>query len=374
MRNLLKRMFKFLKENESEPLIKILIHKSSLLHNLNEFRNKYPEKTIVPVLKSNAYGHGILEIAEILKNEVDIFVIDSYFEATKLRSNGIKNTLLIIGYVRPECINNSKIKNISYTITSIEALKEIKSKVNIHLKFDTGMHRQGILISEIDDAFNLIRNNSNIHLEGICSHLADSDNTNTDFSLKQINLWNEIVNRTRKEFPNTKYFHLSNTHGHKFSNIIDSNVNRLGIGLYGITRFENMDLKPVLEMNTIVASIKNIKAGDFVGYNNTFKADKDITIATIPLGYYEGLDRNLSNKGFVKIQNIFCPIIGRISMNISTIDVSNVPNIKIGDKVQVISNIYSDLNSIENIAKITSRINYEISVKIPVAIRREIID
>ncbi len=373
MKSWLKRLFKLIKKADTEKLIKINIHKSSLLHNLNEFRNKYPDKMIIPVLKSNAYGHGILEIANILKNEVPIFVIDSYFEAMKLRSDGIKNKLLVIGYVRPECLNNSKIKNISYTITSIDALKEIKSKANIHLKFDTGMHRQGILPDEIESAFSIILNNHNITLEGICSHLSDADNIDEAFSLKQINLWNEIVKKTKEQFPNIKYFHLSNTHGHKFSNIIDSNVNRLGIGLYGITRFENLNLIPVLEMCTIITSIKKIKRGETVGYNNTFKADKDMIIATIPLGYYEGLDRNLSNKGFVKVQNTFCPIIGRVSMNISTIDISSIPDIKIGENVQVISNVYSDLNSIENMAKISSKINYEISVKIPVDICRKIV-
>src|SRR5574343_218298 len=134
-----------------------------------------------------------------------------------------------------------------------------------------------------------------------------------------------------------------------------------------------MELKPVLEMKTIITSIKEIRKGDAVGDNNTFKADKDMKIATLPAGYYEGLDRNLSNRGFVKIRGLFCPFVGRISMNISTIDVSQVKDIKIGDDVQLISTNKNDFNSIESIAKISSKINYEVTVKIPLNIKRIVI-
>lgn len=374
-----------------KPLIYIEISKNRLLHNINEFLKLAPQGRIAPVLKSNAYGHGLIEIAKIieqecrenlkLKESIPFFVIDSYFEALALRSKGIKTPLLIIGYNRPEILLNPNLKNVSYAITSIDTLQKIqytKKSVNIHIKIDTGMHRQGILISEIPDALQIIKKNKKINLEGICSHLSDADNADPSFTKKQIETWNNVVDDIKSEFPNIKYIHLSNTHGHKYSELIKSNVSRLGIGLYGIADgFENiLDLKPVLQMKTIITGIKKIKKGQTVGYNNTFVADKDTAVATVPIGYFEGLDRRLSDKGFFEIgkDKTLCPIIGRISMNISTVDISQASDVKIGDEVVVISNEPDNKNSIQSIAKITQTIPYEIVIYIPEHLKRVVVE
>lgn len=368
----------FKRNSDITPLVTINIFKNALIHNLNEFRKLTPHKSIAPTLKSNAYGHGITLIAKELENEeIPFFVVDSYFEASLLRNENIKTPILIIGYSSIEMIIKNRFKNIYFTIANIDSLRKLSnvanSKIIIHLKIDTGMHRQGLLLDEIDEAFDLIKNNKNIILEGICSHLSDADSNNDSFTNSQIKVWNDLVKKTRENFPNIKYIHLSNTYGHKYSNKIDANTSRLGIGLYGLANIDGLDLKPILEMKTIISGIKKIKKGDSVGYNNTFTADKDMTIATIPLGYYEGLDRRLSNKGYVKIDSIFCKIIGRISMNITTIDVSEINNIKIGDVVQVISNLSDDKNSIHSISEIADTIPYEAIISIPERLRRVIV-
>jgi alanine racemase len=151
---------------------------------------------------------------------------------------------------------------------------------------------------------------------------------------------------------------------------MESNASRLGIGLYGLTDIEDLDLKPALEMKTILTSVKKIKKGETVGYNNTFIAEQDMILATIPVGYYEGLDRRLSNKGWVKIQGIEVPMVGRVSMNITALDVSTIKNAKIGDEVQVISPVASDRNSLRSCAEICQTITYELVVKIPGVIKR----
>ena len=367
------------KKDNISSLVNIEISKSSLLNNLNEFRKIASEKGLAPVLKSNAYGHGLNIIGNLLdKESVEFFVIDSYFEAKKLRNDDIKTPLLIIGYTNTDSIIKNNLKNISFTIANLDTLREIAEKINkktyIHLKFDTGMHRQGILYEDIDLAINLIKNNNKIILDGICSHLADADGETIDETEKQIEIWNSIVNKIKKELPNARYFHLSNTAGHNFIKKIQSNISRLGIGLYGISNIENLNLKPVLKIKTIITGIKNIKSGEKVGYNFTFEAKNNTKIATIPVGYFEAIDRRLSNKGFVKIDNKFCPIIGRVSMNITTIDISNTENIKLDDEVCVISNIKSDINSVENIAKTCNTIPYEILIHIPEHLKRVVVD
>ncbi len=369
----MKKLAKKLMREEANPLITITISKVALLHNLAQFQKIKPENKVVPVLKSNAYGHGLIEVASVLEGKADFFVIDSYFEALALRNEGIKTPLLIIGYVRPETIAKNKLKNISYGISSLDVLHSLSSKAGIHLKIDTGMHRQGILPEELDEALSYIKNNPHITLEGICSHLADADNSDRTYTDKQISLWNSIVVKAKEEFSSLKYIHLSNSYGHDYASKIEANVSRLGLGLYGLADMPELDLKPALEMRTIITSIKKIKAGSAVGYNSSFVASKDMTIATIPVGYYEGLDRQLSNKGNVMIKGQNAPIIGKISMNMSTLDISRLNGLKIGDEVQVISPKKSDENSIRSMAQLAEAITYELVIKIPKDIKRIIV-
>jgi alanine racemase len=212
------------------PLITIEISRSRLIHNINQFIKLAPKSRLAPALKSNAYGHGIIEVAEIIegeirkdnkfRNSIPFFVIDSYFEAIALRAKGIKTPLLIIGYTRPETILNSNLKNVSYAVTDMETLRAIKNSkkvIFVHLKIDTGMHRQGILPEEVDEAIKCIKSNKNITLEGICSHLSDADGQDSTFTDGQIALWNNIVNQISSSIPSIKYFHLSNTYGHLYS-------------------------------------------------------------------------------------------------------------------------------------------------------------
>ena len=374
MKKLLKRLIRGLNHSTTSPLITISLSRSALLHNLNEFKKLAPKGQIAPVLKSNAYGHGIDLIAQELEKEHSpFFIIDSYFEAENLRNEGIKTPLLIIGYVRPETINNSKLKNISYVITSLESLKSITEKTRIHLKIDTGMHRQGILLEEKVGAVAIIKNNPNIILEGICSHFADADNPDPTFTKKQISEWNILVKYFKEQFPTLKYWHISQSPGHIHKGV-EANMTRLGIGLYGLIDVAGLNLKPVLEMKTIITGIKKLKVGDCVGYGCTFIAQQEMIIATIPVGYYEGVDRRLSNKGVIKIGDEFCPIVGRVSMNITTIDISAIPNIKIGDEAIVFSANKQDKNSIENVSKACETISYEIALHIPGQLRRVLVD
>jgi len=399
-----------------EPLIRVEISKKRLIHNLHEFKKIAPKDAhgnpqIAPVLKSNAYGHGLIEVANALQHEhhIPFFIVDSYFEAIALRSKGFRHHILIIGYTRPETIRNSNLNNVSFTVTNIETLRAIAIQkvdrwestggkigfrspllrlrprlVHIHLKIDTGMRRQGILPEEIDEAINLLEHDGvgkrPVVLEGITSHLCDADNDDETFSESQIHLWNKIVERFRHEFKTLKYIHLSATDGHRMTDDIVANVSRIGIGLYGLSQNpainKQLNLLPVLEMKTIVTGIKNLKEGETVGYGNTFKAHQNMKIATIPVGYFEGIDRKLSNNGAILVgpKRIVCPIIGRVSMNITSIDISNAGEVNVGDEVVAISNNPNDANSIVNIAKKCGAISYEIAVHIPAHLKRVVVE
>lgn len=363
--------------SDYRPSVEVLIYRENLLHNLNEYKQKCPQLYFAPVLKSNAYGHGLIEVARILdKEKIAFLVVDSLFEAKILRNEGIKSQILIVGYTSAENISGSRISNTAFAITSLGQLQEINQKLKnekkFHLKIDTGMHRQGILPDEIGEAIEIIQQNKYINLEGVCSHLADADNENESFTQFQINQWEKTVQIFKQNFTTIKFFHLSATAGVKYINQFFSNVVRLGLGLYGInpSLFAKMDLKPVLEMRSIVSSVKNVALGECVGYNATFKADKALKIVAVPVGYFEGVDRRLSNKGYFKIDGTQCPIVGRVSMNITSLDITSVSGVKLGDQALVISRNPQDKNSVENMAKLAGTIPYEILIHVPQHLRR----
>ncbi|MBP6858597.1 MAG: alanine racemase [Candidatus Pacebacteria bacterium] len=381
-----------------QPLITVTISRRRIVENLHRFMEIAPKHTVAPVLKSNAYGHGLIEVAKILEMEhrrptssegiIPFFVIDSYFEALALRAAGIRTPLLVIGYTRPEIIAHARLRGVSFAITSIDTLRHVvnfqpsllnltaRTRISVHLKIDTGMRRQGILPEELSQLGEILRVNPSIVVTGICSHLSDADNADPSSTESQLAIWNEVVKKLTAEYTTIKHIHISNTDGHRFAADAHATLSRLGIGLYGIADAgsigAHLRLEPALRMDTIITGIKKLKRDETVGYGNTFKAESDMTIATIPVGYYEGIDRRLSNIGTVLVgpEDVPCPILGRVSMNITVIDVTHVPDAEIGMKATAISDDPDATNSIVNMAKKCKTIPYEIAVHIPGQLKR----
>lgn len=362
----------------SKPLIRIQISREAIISNYLSFKSA-THLQIAPVLKSNAYGHGLLQIAEILKKvEVPFLVVDSFYEAKMLRRNSVLRPVLVIGFSTLEQIAID-LSDTSYTITSLEMLKEIadnlKIKRKFHLKIDTGMRRQGILPDEINQAVHLIGLNKNIRIDGVCSHFADADGEDKNFTLKQINEWNQAVLLLKQRVEGIRYFHISASAGAFYSKKIQANVLRLGIGLYGVNPSHHLKikLKPAMRMDSVVTMLKKLKAREAIGYNLTYRSSKEKQIAVIPVGYYEGLDRRLSNRGSVIIKGSQCPIIGRVCMNICMVDVDCLPDVGAGDNTTIISDNPKDSNSIEKLAKLCETNPHELLVHIPGHLKREIV-
>lgn len=358
------------------PLIEISIYKDRLLSNLRAFQETQ-QSTIAPVLKSNAYGHGLVEVAKILENELLPFLcVDSYFEAVVLRNEGIRHPLLVLGYTPFPNINTNKLPDVAFAILSISELarltKELKRPQRFHLEIDTGMHRHGIPHEEIGSAVSLIRANRHMVIEGVYSHLADAENVSSNLTPAQISKWNDTARMLQGELPSLRYLHLAATSGSVYAERMNANVMRLGIGLYGIQPHSESSLRllPALSMRAPIASLENIGAGESVGYGATFTATKSMKLATIPVGYYEGLDRRLSGKGFVAVHGTPCAIVGRVSMNIATIDVSAFPELALDEPATIISADLGTKNSVIEIAELCGTIPYEILVHIPAHLRR----
>lgn len=375
MKQLIKKVFK----RQYQPLNIIEVSKERLINNYNYLSSLNDKIKIAPVLKSNAYSHGIKEVATVL-DEVNpvFFCVDSLYEAYELLKSKIKSPILIMGYVYP---GNLSFKNLpfSYAVFDIEQLRGIlknQPQAKVHLFIDTGMHREGIRTDELEGFLKKLTDEEKNSIEGVMSHLALAENSQNSDTKKQINQFKEATELLKKYSIFPKYIHIGNSPGLlnnknlKLSSL--SNASRVGRSLYGISSIKNDYLKQVLKLKTHIIQIKKIKEGEKVGYDFTYQAKKDGIIAVLPIGFYDGIDRRLSNKGVVLIKNKTCPIIGRVSMNFTVVDVTSVKNTKVGDEVIVFSN-NDDENNVVNIAKKIGAIPYEILVHLERSTKRMII-
>lgn len=359
------------------PLVEVGIKKANLLHNLRTYQAAYPNVRIAPVLKSNAYGHDLGLTARLLDREdIAFFMVDSLYEARRLRAAGVRSRIVVMGYVRPVDPMRSRLRDVDFAVTDLAQLQEIASiltrPARFHLKLDTGMHRQGILPAELKEAMRLIKSNENLSLVGLASHLADADGEDDAFSDAQVETWNEMVREVEAQFPTIEFRHLAATKGVRFAEAGRTNVARVGIGLYGYDTAPHgaRAVRPVLELRSFIASIREIPEGDHVGYNATYTATRPTKIATVPVGYYEGYDRRLSNQGSMRVRETDVPVAGRISMNMSTIDVTDAEGVSRGDTVTVISRDPAHANSVASLAMRCATIPYELLVHIPPHLRR----
>ncbi len=330
---------------------------------------------VAPVLKSNAYGHGINELAKKIDTlNAPFLCVDSLFEAYELLKRNVKTKILIMGYIDPVSLNTKKLpfSFVVYDKERIDALNKYQSHAKIHIFVDTGMHREGVDLDELPNLLKYITLKTKLEIEGLMSHLAKSEDYRHPLTRKQV----ENFNKARKileEFDiNPKWVHLGNSSAllnHKRYGKNLGNIARTGLSFYGIDpEGKNKKLKPSLKLMTHISQIKALLKGQSLGYDFTFTAKKNMKIAVLPIGYFDGIDRRLSNNGVVSIKKKYCQIIGRVSMNITVVDISNIKDVRVGDQVIIFSNNRDDKNSIENASKIT--IPYDFLVHLSPLIKR----
>ncbi|MBI2017839.1 alanine racemase [Candidatus Daviesbacteria bacterium] len=379
----------FKKDYQTLNLIEVskanLIHNYKYLSSLNEQSSRASRTKkikVAPVIKSNGYGHGIVEIAKILDQvNAPFFCVDSLYEAYELLKARIKTKILIMGYTNPE---NFKVKKLPfsfalYDLKTAKVLSKYQPECSVHIFVDTGMSREGIQMKDLPLFLEELKGLKYLKVEGLISHFACADDPKNGLNLKQINNLKHVQQIVRKAGFNPKYIHIQNSDGLLRFHLRGCNVNiaRVGLALYGISnshiRSGNVDLKPVLKLKTKIIQIKELKKGDKVGYESLYTAKRNLTVGILPLGYYEGVDLRLSNKGIVFVDGIECPIIGRVSMNITTIDITKVSKPYIGQEVIVYSDNPRGKNSILNCAKICQTIPYELLVNLAESTKRIVI-
>ncbi|PIR47569.1 alanine racemase [Candidatus Uhrbacteria bacterium CG10_big_fil_rev_8_21_14_0_10_50_16] len=363
-------------------LLRVEVSRLALAHNARTLKQLIGGRSLAVVLKSNAYGHGLREVGKIADelDSIDCLVVDSIVEARMLRGIGVRKPILIIGYVPKSRLQElTRLRSVTLVVTSLDQVRDVVRLVHrplsVHIKVDTGMHRQGIAPDQLLETIAVLRTNKSLHLTGLATHFADADGADETMTMDQIRVWNGVVEIYRKHVGEGE-FHVSATAGTQFVEETTASLVRLGIGFYGLdsVRDRSLDLKPALSVWAKITSVKHVYVGDSVGYNATYTATSERTIALIPCGYNEGVDRALSNRGTVFFGSAACPIVGRVSMNMTSIDVTDVSGgVQLEDEVEVISEDRGKANSVEAIAALCDTIPYEVLVRISPSLKRWIV-
>ena len=316
-------------------------------------KNIKKNSKIIMIIKANAYGHGAIEVAKKFDKKIDYFGVANLQEAIELKEAKIKKNILILGSISNEEITDSIKKNIIFTVYDLSQLKFINKlpfkRIKFHLKIDTGMNRLGVSINEIDKILKIINMNTKLNMEGVYTHLAEADIKKSSFTKKQISLFHEIVIKIQKSVNRIDFIHIANSSGILNHNIDFCNTTRPGLMLYGLGT--NKNLNPVMTLKTKIIKLRDLKPGESVSYGRTFIAKSKKKIAIVPIGYADGLPRSLSNKGYLFCKGNKCKILGRVCMDLTMIDVTNVLSPKIGDDVIIFGDKYQSAMDIGKSAK-----------------------
>ena len=327
------------------------------------------------MLKAFSYGSGSYEIANVLQNQrVDYFGVAFADEGVTLRENGIKTPVIVMSPSIPD-FNSIVRYRLEPEIHSFELLDAFQEYllVNqiadypIHVKFDTGMHRLGFVPEEVDRLIGRLKHNRSVKVNSVFSHLAASDESEQDlFTKQQIKIFETVCERLKSELNTDFLRHILNTSGIERFGPAQFDMVRLGIGLYGVSNTFQERLQNVSTFKSIIVQIKHIPPGETIGYGRKGKAVKETKIATIPVGYADGLDRKLSNGGWHFLVNgEEAPIIGNICMDLCMIDITGVES-KVHDEVI----LFGEGISINNLAKQLGTIPYEVLTKVSQRVKR----
>ena len=351
------------------------INLDALSHNLNFYRNKLKNNVkIMCMVKSHAYGAGIVEVAHLLQfHRVDYLSVAYVDEGVLLRENGISIPIMVLN-PSPQTFDKLSTYNLEPEIYSLSLLNDYLEYINhkpasIHLAIDTGMHRLGFEEGELSQLLNILKSKNHLKVASIFSHLvgADEDQFNA-FSENQIKLFKEMADKIELGLGYKTNKHILNSAGIVRFPKAQFDMVRLGIGLYGIeaTGLEQEGLQTVGTLKTIISQIKAIKKGETVGYSRKGKVNDDITTATIAIGYGDGFSRRFSNGvGYVYIKGQAAPIIGNVCMDMCMVDITNI-DAKEGDEVIVFG---KDL-PISTLAKAIDTIPYEILTNVSERVKR----
>jgi alanine racemase len=347
---------------------------AAIAHNIRQIKNKVgPKVKVMAIIKANAYGHGAEEIAHtILRNGADRLAVANLYEGVGLRMAGIVAPVMTMGYIVPEEVDTSIKYNITQMVYTYDMAQNISQKASakgqiatIHIKLDSGMGRIGFLpnnqsLAEIKKIFTL----PGLYIEGLCSHFSTADEKDKTYCYQQKQIFDDFIARMEAEGLYFPIKHMANS-----AAIIDLpdtyyDMVRVGIALYGhypsaCVRRDEVKLLPATSLKCNIAMVKDVPAGSYISYGCQYCCPSDRVVATLPIGYADGLGRMLSPGGEVLVKGQRVPMVGNICMDYTMVDVTDIERPQIGEEAVVIGRQGLNRITLEEVAALMHTINYE---------------
>ncbi len=370
----------------------IEISRSALESNAKSLFELASGAEVIFVIKANAYGHGLLEVASVLSEAgAEWFAVDNLHEAITLRDAGYSQNLLILGFVPRDGLEDAIKRDISFVVFNEDQISYIEARkgerrAKIHIPVETGLYREGFEIGEFEKIIERTRHIGNIELEGIQTHFADIEDVSLSrYADKQLNEYKKYLDILKEYDIDSIMQHTAASAASLLYSKTHFDLIRPGIALYGLwpsedtkSRLQKLNsifvLKPVLSWKTVIAQLKFVRAGESIGYGLTEMLERDSKIAVLPIGYYDGFDRvGMSSKAEVLVRGERCKIVGRICMNMCMADVTDILEVKNGDEVVLLGKQKDEEISVEEMAERMGSINYEVVARLGAHIERRLI-
>ncbi|MEK6692651.1 MAG: alanine racemase [Nitrospirota bacterium] len=349
--------------------------------NLDKVRLKVGKRKILAVIKASAYGHGAVAVAKILISKgVDMFGVATVGEGIELRDAGITHNIIVLSGITPDEVDELLNYNLTPVIYNPSIAKYISEEsrkkdrvTGIHIKVDTGMGRLGIIAEESADIIKKITELKCLRPEGIMTHFADADLSDKEYARFQLKRFNDAIDGLKRFGINIPLVHAANsaailTFGQSYFDMV-----RPGIMLYGYTpsdHIDNADLIPALTLKTKILDLKRVPAGTPISYGKTFVTKRDSVISILPIGYADGYSRMLSNRGEVLVRGRRAPVVGRVCMDMTMADVTDIPDVDEGNEAVLIGKQGRELITADDVAKWTGTIPYEVLCSISSRVQR----
>lgn len=377
------------------PMQWIEIDSSALTHNIHQFRRLIgKDRKLMATVKANAYGHGILEVAKIvLKAGADWLGVHSIEEGLFLRKKKVDCPILVLGYVSFAELERAVRHNLRLTVYNpetierlIEIVPHLKGKIHVHVKVETGTHRQGILEEDFFSFVKKIQMFPKLNLEGMSTHFANiEDTTDHSYARYQLDNFERICRKLEDKGIEIPIKHIASTAAAILFPETYFDMVRIGVGMYGLWPSKEtylscilqnrkpIQLKPVLSWKTRIAQIKKIPKGSYVGYGCTFRTTRETMLAVLPMGYFDGYARAFSNVSHVIIKGQRSPVRGRVAMDFIMTDVSDIPDVRVEDEAVLLGKDGAETISADDLAAWAGTINYEIVTRINPLIPRIVV-
>ncbi len=371
------------------------LDRSALNSNIEQFRRLIGDKiNLLAVVKANAYGHGILEISKLsLDAGVDWLGVHSLDEGLLLRQEGINCPLVVLGYVSSQELENAVTHGLRLTVYNLDTVhllarisRRLKKKVLLHLKIETGTNRQGIREEDVLPFIQEIQKHPYLVIEGLSSHFANiEDTTDHTYPRLQLKRFKRIIDKIEKGNTKIPIKHMACTAATILFPDTYFDMVRIGIGMYGLwpsketylssilKKRKTISLKPVLSWKTRIAQIKKIPQGSFIGYGCTYRTTRETLLGILPVGYYDGYSRSLSNYSYVLIKGHRAMLRGRVCMDFIIVDITDIPGVNLEDEVMLLGQEGEEVISADYLADLAGTINYDIVTRINNLIPRVII-